>query len=192
MTAKKLTRAEAVKVLVVSHCLQDLKRKQLDEVEAIEHMITHIYAKVKDCIIHPTPLTSRSTLPARLNYTSKTTPEHIKSATISNSLDAHVRPTKSFTGNKSGTSKTKPLKVMRKRLVLQSDANTANPSVIEKNIGVDPVAKKAMLVEEQQQTSNKVTRSMSPTQARKRSHAHGFSPIEQCPPSSVSKRPRGI
>ena len=207
MASKHLTRAEAVKVLVVSRCLQELKRKQLSESEAMDHLISHMYAKVKECITQSATTTTHSILPATAlarSYTSMNTFNKKSNASLSAAqlptLDTKVRSKSASVGNKNSASvttnsvtaiKSKPLKTLRKRQASHpQDTNpTSNPSSIENKIVVDSVAKKALMVEEQPQV--KTTRSLSPTQGRKRSHTH-FSPVEQCPPSSVTKRSRGI
>mmetsp|Transcript_13058 Transcript_13058/g.19888 ORF Transcript_13058/g.19888 Transcript_13058/m.19888 type:complete len:274 (-) Transcript_13058:207-1028(-) len=53
MSQKNLSRAEAVKVLVISRGVAELKKKQLSEEEAIEHLTTRMHAKVEEHLISP-------------------------------------------------------------------------------------------------------------------------------------------
>mmetsp|Transcript_7481 Transcript_7481/g.11131 ORF Transcript_7481/g.11131 Transcript_7481/m.11131 type:complete len:273 (-) Transcript_7481:219-1037(-) len=53
MSQKNLSRAEAVKVLVISRGLAELKKKQLSEEEAIEHLTTRMHAKVEEHLASP-------------------------------------------------------------------------------------------------------------------------------------------
>jgi len=53
MSQKNLSRAEAVKVLVISRGLAELKKKQLSEEEAIEHLTTRMHVKVEEHLTSP-------------------------------------------------------------------------------------------------------------------------------------------
>ena len=225
MTAKKLTRAEAIKVLIVSSYFSDLKRKQLNEGETLDHVISKMFTVVKNSINEDGK-----------NSSSLSQNIHKKSSQYQkdDELVIEARPAPSFTGeansqisvrskisdhvpslNAHGSAKTlskgapinanfknintppalgkntngknKGLKG-RKRMSNMQESSAASPlnsSLEKKMAAVDTVTKKAMLAEEQQQS----TRSLSPApQARKR--PHGFSPMEQSP--TVNKRARGI
>lgn len=193
MSQKNLSRAEAAKVLVISRGITDLKKKQLNEEEAIEHLTTMIHAKVKEHLTAPTPAVSKkppfgNDSKIRAMGVQESVAVSIERSNIKTGISNMdgVKGAARLPTNKPVKScsvkQVKAMKNLRKRHHMLTSTEDVSSPLEKKAAAVDPAAKK--------EQPNLKARSISPSPAvggRKRSQQQS----QQLPHSS-SKRTRTV